>query len=397
VSTATDGARPWDATVELPRIDAAIVSEQRPAPVADEKPPKAQATNRLYALDLMRFGAAMLVVAYHYIYAGGRQTWGADTAALFTSPLRTLASYGWMGVDLFFLISGFVICMTGWGRRLSDFFISRVIRLMPAYVVAVVLTAAVLTLWPPPAGSPRLPQVLGNLTMVQGLLQLNNVDEPYWTLLVELKFYLLFAIVVHAGVTYRRAVAFCLIWTTAAVFAYSADFRLLTALVEPKYASYFVAGIALYLIHRFGPTLLLWGIVAASFVFNTVSLDSRVANMAKAGVPMSWKATVLILAACYLLMIGVALGWFARLRSPVLVTLGALTYPLYLLHMANGQTLIRHLHAHVPHWVLLGMVVAIALLAAYLVNQFAERPLSRVLRRGLRASFEKMRQAESRT
>src|SRR5690348_4370738 len=84
VSTATDGARPWDATVEIPRIDAATVYEQPTTPVADEKPQKAQAVNRLYALDLMRFGAAMLVVAYHYIYAGGRQTWGADTAALFT-------------------------------------------------------------------------------------------------------------------------------------------------------------------------------------------------------------------------------------------------------------------------------------------------------------------------
>lgn len=182
MTTARDdaAARRFDLTVELPTVGSAAPAEETPV----EEVPSPPALPRLYVVDLLRFGAAMMVVLYHYVYAGGRQTWAADTAELFTSPVRAVASYGWVGVDLFFLISGFVICMSGWGRSLSEFFTSRVVRLLPAYLVAVVVTSAVLVLWKPPAGAPRLAEVLGNLTMVQNLLQLRNIDEPYWTLLV---------------------------------------------------------------------------------------------------------------------------------------------------------------------------------------------------------------------
>ncbi|MEV1144588.1 acyltransferase [Micromonospora sp. NPDC049799] len=373
-----------DQTVEIPTL----TERDRPT-----RPTTARAP-RLYVLDLLRFIAAMSVVAYHLLFADARESWSANTADLFGAPLRQAASYGWLGVELFFMISGFVICMSSWGRPLGDFFISRVTRLMPAYLFAVILTASVLVLWPLPGETaPNLPQIIGNLTMVQNLLQVNNIDEPYWTLLIELKFYLLFLIVVAFGVTYRRVLMFCMIWTTLALFAHSADSNLLTMVVEPRFASYFVAGMALYLIHRFGHSLLLWCIVAFSFAVNAVMLDLRVAPLVKAGLPMSWKVSLLLVALFYLLMTGIALGWFAKVQWRGLVTIGALTYPLYLLHSANGRTVIRHLRDDVPPWLLLGGVVGAALLLAYVVHRFVERPLGRALRNGLKSSFEKARAA----
>ncbi|MER7416523.1 acyltransferase [Micromonospora peucetia] len=373
-----------DQTVEFP----APTALDRPTPPATSRAP------RLYVLDLLRFVAAMSVVAYHLLFADARESWGANTADLFGAPLRQAAGYGWLGVELFFMISGFVICMSSWGRPLHDFFISRVTRLMPAYLFAVLLTASVLVLWPQPGEkAPNLPQIIGNLTMVQNLLQVNNIDEPYWTLLIELKFYLLFLIVVAFGVTYRRVLMFCMIWTALALFAHSADSKLLTLVVEPRFASYFVAGMAFYLIHRFGSDLLLWCIVAFSFAVNAVMLDLRVAPLVKAGLPMSWKVSLVLVAFFYLLMTGIALGWFAKIQWRGLVTVGALTYPLYLLHSANGRTVIRQLRDDVPPWLLLGGVVGATLLLAYAVQRFVERPLSRALRNGLKGSFQKARAA----
>ncbi|MFE9188966.1 acyltransferase family protein [Micromonospora sp. NPDC007208] len=375
-------------TVELP-IQAVL--DRPPAPATSRAP-------RLYVLDLLRFLAAMAVVAYHLLFADARESWAADTAILFGAPLRQAASYGWLGVELFFMISGFVICMSSWGRSLSDFFTSRITRLMPAYLFAVLLTASVLLLWPHPGEkAPDLRQIIGNLTMTQNLLQLDNLDEPYWTLLIELKFYLLFLIVIAFGVTYRRVLLFCMVWTTLALIAHSADFKFLTLVVEPRFASYFVAGMALYLMHRFGQSLLLWCIVGFSFAVNAVMLDARVAPLVKAGLPMSWKASLALVTIFYLLMIGIALGWFARIQWRGLATIGALTYPLYLIHSANGRTVIRHLRDDVPPWLLLGGVVIGTLLLAYAVHLFVERPLSRALRNGLKSSFQQVRASSEST
>ncbi|MEJ3745059.1 acyltransferase [Actinomycetes bacterium KLBMP 9797] len=383
-TTADGSALDRAETIEFTPVSVATSTSSATRPRSPE--------GRLYALDLLRFGAAMFVVAYHFVFANSTEVWGTNTASLFTSPVRTLASYGWLGVELFFLISGFVICMSCWGRSLRDFFISRVVRLVPAYLVAVLLTAAVLSLWPPPKGSPNLPTIIGNLTMMQGLLGIQNIDDPYWTLLVELKFYLLFAIVVAFGLTYRRVVLFCMLWATVAIFAYTAQFKPLSMAVEPRYAAYFVAGVALYLIHRFGHSLLLWAIVALTFAVNAVSLERRVAPHRESGLPISWKVALLFLVIFYVLVIGVALGWFSRLRWRGLVTIGALTYPLYLLHMSNGRAVIRQFRDDLPAWVLLAGVVAAALLLAYLVNRFVERPLSPILRRQLHASFDALRE-----
>ncbi len=82
------------------------------------------------------------------------------------------------------------------------------------------------------------------------------VAEVYWTLWAELRFYLLFSLVVWWGLTYRRVVGFCVVWlgavTAAKAFvpdgtrrAHGADDRLRAAVHRP--------GIAFYLMYRFRP------------------------------------------------------------------------------------------------------------------------------------------------
>src|SRR3990170_483158 len=98
--------------------------------------PRAGAGPRLEVLDGLRFLAAMAVLAYHFTTMD--RIWQRPAVDVF--PQQTFA-YGWLGVYLFFLISGFVICMSSWGRGAGAFLVSRAVRLYPAYWLSVVVIA----------------------------------------------------------------------------------------------------------------------------------------------------------------------------------------------------------------------------------------------------------------
>ena len=92
-------------------------------------------SGRVRALDGLRLIAALMVCAYHYTVAKNLEaSWGAPPKSLFPH-LSAVAAYGWLGVQLFFLISGFVICMSAWGRAVGDFFASRVVAALPGVLV----------------------------------------------------------------------------------------------------------------------------------------------------------------------------------------------------------------------------------------------------------------------
>ena len=108
--------------------------------IPQQRGPASAAKPRLRVLDGLRILAAVVVLSAHYVHPA---IWGADNAELF-GPLATASRYGWLGVELFFMISGFVICMSAWGRPLGSYLRSRVIRLGPAYWFCVLATGAVM-------------------------------------------------------------------------------------------------------------------------------------------------------------------------------------------------------------------------------------------------------------
>ncbi|GAA2597516.1 acyltransferase [Winogradskya consettensis] len=346
------------------------------------------APGRIAVLDGLRLIAALMVVAYHYIGydRGAVKPWGAAADRAFPA-LATPASYGWLGVELFFLISGFVICMSAWDRDPGHFLRSRVVRLFPAYWAAALLTFAVLTLWPlvrDPVGPSDL---MVNLTMLQEPLGVRSVDAVYWTLWVEARFYLLFAILVWRGLTVRRAALFGAGWLAAAALATQAGLPALDLIVMPDYAPYFVAGIALFLIHRFGSHAGLWGLVAVAFLLAQHHVLGQTHHVAAdvLGRPLSpWPAFAL-LTAIFAAMSLVATGRLDRVRWRWLTTAGALTYPLYLLHEYIGWTLIAALHTHLGRYPTLALVVTLMLGVAWLLHRYVERPASRLLRKWLSA------------
>ncbi|MFF4422744.1 acyltransferase family protein [Streptomyces sp. NPDC001549] len=350
---------------------------------------------RLAVLDGVRVLAALGVLFYHYFAL--ESAWGKPPAEIFPTAHR-LAVYGWLGVEIFFLVSGFVICMSAWGRSVGDFAVSRVSRLFPAYWAAVAFTSLVLFSWPEVRQVKAFSHVLVNLSMLQGGVGVPNIDDAYWTLFVELKFYILFAIVVMRGVTYRNCVLFCAAWTLAGVVAPTADNGVLSFFAVSPSSPYFIAGIAFYLMRRFRPNAVLWAVVGVQFLLAQHYVHARmISSLGRAATERTpaWPAHLIIVLG-FALMAAIALGALDGVRWRWLPHAGALTYPLYLIHMMAGLTFIHHFRRDVAPVPLVIGVTAAMLLLAWLIHRLVERPLGRRVRDRLRSGVQDIRSATPR-
>ncbi|MFF4342185.1 acyltransferase family protein [Kitasatospora sp. NPDC001540] len=384
---------PPDSSLAAPATPAPAVPVQPAASPA--RPPAARtARPRLYILDGLRLCAALAVLSWHY--AGIERdpaVWGGK-AGTYMPTLHRFANYGWVGVEMFFLISGFVICMSSWGRPLGSFVSSRITRLFPAYWFSVLFLAAVAFLvrvpWNEGLIKGSYSNVITNLTMVQEGTGGMDVDGVYWTLWIELRFYILFGLMAIGGLTYRKVLSFCCGWLLLALLATSTGWQVLDGIFFPRYAPYFIAGVALYMIHRFGGNLLLWGLVGFCWMQAQNQLRFIVADYYWQKV--SYDVAFALVTLAFVVMIGVAVGWFDRIQWKWLVSAGALTYPLYLVHEQFGWQVIRHFHSRVNAYVLVGVLTVSMLVFAWLIHRLIERPASAALRRGLARAFDEVRE-----
>ncbi|MFD6225461.1 acyltransferase family protein [Streptomyces sp. NPDC060232] len=345
---------------------------------------------RLAALDGIRVLAAFSVLFYHY--AALDSAWGEPAEDVFPAA-HAVAVYGWLGVEIFFLVSGFVICMSAWGRTVGDFAVSRVSRLFPAYWAAVVFTSLVLFNWPEVRKIASFSDVVVNLSMLQAGVGVPHVDDAYWTLFVELKFYVLFALVVMRGVTYRNCVLFCGAWTLAGVVAPTVDSGLLSFFAVSSASPYFIAGIAFHLMRRFRPNAVLWAVVGVQFLLAHHHVHARmISSLGRSATQQTpaWPAHVIIVLG-FAVMAAIALGALDRVQWRWLPHAGAVTYPLYLIHMMAGLTAIHHFRGDVaPVPLAIGVTAAMVALA-WLVHRLVERPLGRLLGDSLRRGVQDIR------
>lgn len=371
-----------------PKAPPALRLRTPPAEKPPVSPHRRPAGDRLRALDGLRLLAALMVCLYHFAGKNGEvaSSWGQSPGRLFPT-LSQIAVYGCLGVQFFFVISGFVICMSSWGRTLGDFFRSRAARLYPAYWAAIVLVTAAGFVLPVVAHPLRSDEILVNLTMLQQPMGVPRVLGVCWTLWVEVRFYALFALcVVWRGVTYRRVVLFCCLWTLAGAFARVADHPLTDELVMRDHAPFFIGGLALYLIHRFGSDLLLWGIVGVSFLLGQ---RYSVTALWHPGMDGDFHRDPYVIQVIVLLafaaVAAVALGWTRWANWRWLTVAGVLTYPFYLVHEHLGWFVIRVLHRGwgLGPWVTLALTVAGLLVLAWLMHRFVEKPFGPRLKRAL--------------
>lgn len=175
-----------------------------PAKSAVERGP-----GRFAFIDALRGVAAMSVVVYH-IYKQNLLKY-AETP--FPEPFHTLFVNGYLGVYIFFVLSGFVIAYSVRGYRITPGFVGRFalrrsLRLDPPYWVAMIgailvaLTAQQVAienkLEVPSAGD-----VVAHVFYIQQFLGIPHILGVFWTLCLEIQFYLLY--VVLLGLTQRFA------------------------------------------------------------------------------------------------------------------------------------------------------------------------------------------------
>ena len=349
----------------------------------------ARGRSRLAALDGLRLVAALAVLAYHYTGINLHH-WGVPSREAFPR-LNELTRYGYLGVELFFVISGFVILMTAYGRSVQSFSASRVARLFPAYWVAIVLTVVLQHFWDG-GRSTTWWESLVNLTMIQDAYNIPHIQGAFWTLWYELKFYLLIGVFMLVGITRPRVIAFAVLWPLVGQIAAATDNTFLESLLIPEYAPYFAAGMLMYILHRDGRNVAALLGLAFNFVLcvnQAVGYSARTSELTAGTV--SPVVVALAVAAMFAAVIACTQGPLARLQWRWLTVAGVLTYPLYLVHGQFGFFAIDVLHNRLPPYVTLAVATVGCMLLAYTIHRLVERPLAPGLRRAVQAGLEEVR------
>ncbi len=321
---------------------------------------------RFYEVDLLRFLAAFAVLLFHYTFRGN----AADGLSVLAYPwLVPVTKYGYLGVDLFFIISGFVILMTASAGSTKQFIVSRVVRLYPAYWVCCTLTFVVLHFFPPTRHVTTTVEYLQNMTMLNGLLYIPYVDSVYWSLLVELKFYFLVFLVLLAGQIHRTKWLLGL-WFVAYMAAETLHLNRVAFVFFPEFAPYFIAGAAVFLVTKEGMDLYKGVLIVACYFAVAFHSNNGIADM-QAHYHTSFSVWVVraTQAAFFVLFYLLVTGRLTALASKRFFVLGTLTYPLYLIHQNIGFALFNALAPKVNVHVVLWGVTALMIGAAYVVTR----------------------------
>jgi len=352
-------------------------------------------TEKFDNINLLRAFAALAVVVYHVIEHGH---WTQFPVA---GPLVTFR-IGWIGVDLFFAISGFVIAYSALllyrkapGTFQREYWLRRVSRIVPLYVLTMAAWIAL--------GSPEFLARSASwwaLQLASHLLFIHNwsaathgaIDGVNWTLGVEMQFYLLVAVLIRwidrapGWRIWLWCIAIAWAWRAGAVILHAGEagplFMWTTQL--PGALDEFGAGIFLakWVLEgrvRIPAPRLSWAIGTAVFGYTAVSIYwQRADYWIFPAMVVFWRTAFAAFLLCLLglaisLPQSIAYKWLRPVDH-----LGEVSYGIYLWHLFAVQYVIhvagyRHVESLVG-------VVALTLLAASLSWRYFEKPLMRAAR-----------------
>ncbi|MGH6835806.1 MAG: acyltransferase family protein [Methylocella sp.] len=349
-------------------------------------------SNQIYGLDFIRFAAALLVAVYHFAFTnwvlpdGDLHAFLPATPGL--PPGYRFTWVGWIGVEIFFALSGFVIAYSCHTETTRTFIIKRFLRLTPAMWISATI-CGVLSVW------------LGfNTFSKASLLTLKSavffpvgplIASQMWTLPIEISFYAVLAIMLAVGwkeSLERLAIVLALCsgayWITES-FGFRYLHPRLTQLLLLEHGCHFALGLLLWCAvkDRLTPQRLVMMTVCVATGFlqigNTAVSEIPYGDRLPLAVPIGvWLTAVALiyLSARY----NIQADHYLAPHKKLVRQIGLLTYPLYLIHKHVGGAVL-----FLAHRASIGFAsaVVLALLASiafsWLVTVFPEPALKRLL------------------
>ncbi len=313
---------------------------------------------RIVFANQLRGVAAVAVATSHllgvYWLIRGAVTWATLTPPLEgpNSPWVGLIQHPWFnlgpfGVGLFFLISGLVIPISleqfGPGR----FLVARVLRIYPVYVVALLIELLVLrgnaALWHRafPFGGWT---IASNLLLIQDLVHQPSLDLVNWTLAIELRFYVVMALV--AGAVRRGSVVVLFAIAGAALLMNVAVARGVFGAAGPDTLGYAVSMEPLFIV------FMLMGVLFNYHLRGRLGSAGLVVALAAMGVifALCWRISAIVGQwpgvtmnyGCALLLFG---GLYAVRRhvpnNRLLDAMAAISFPFYCVHSLVGYSVLK--------------------------------------------------------
>ena len=321
-------------------------------------------------LDILRFLAALGVVNFHYF--------------LGLTDKLSWYRYGNLGVQLFFMISGFVIAQSVAHASLKTFAIGRFIRLFPIFWILCSVTY-IFTLLMPNGVPVSFPEYLISMTMLGDKLSAalgygGIVDPSYWTLAVELIFYTAIGIFV-ALFSWKNIRYFLWGWlfVSALSFLCSLDQTFLAKLLLVRHASYFILGVTLMLILTDTSSVRQKAIDKLLFIV-TLVYSTCISFVALPPYFIPNKLDDILIAAMHpvlfaLMCIFIYISRYITNQKHIRIyaAIGGMTYPLYLLHQTIGRTLLDYFKDYATH-ITRGMILMLVMiLISYVVYVYDKK------------------------
>ena len=299
-------------------------------------------TNRLYGLDVLRLLMALSVLFYHFGFRGPAH---GDMPTLdLPLWLAEASKYGYLGVSVFFMISGFVIAYSAEGRTATEFAIARFSRIYPTFLVCMTVTFFAVSWAGTPQISASFTDYLANLVLVSRVFGHPFMDGAYWSIVLEVIFYGWVFLFMITGLFQSHKRTILGVWLAVSYLnATVLHLGILDLLLITKYSGFFIAGIAIYELRK-KPSVVLWGIFILAMLLALYTSYQGMIGLENE-FHIAFSLTVLV---AIVLLSPVVFAAFLALKVPdhsvwFATLCGGVSYPLYLVHQHIGYVIFYHL------------------------------------------------------
>ena len=335
--------------------------------------------NRFYALDLLRFFAAFAVVMYHYTY---RKLPSVVDQSTF-EYIGEISKFGYLGVNIFFMISGFVILLSAMNRNATQFAISRSTRLYPTYWVCVTITSIILISLNGDAANIDFVKYVANMSMLNDYVGIGNIDSVYWTLQAEIKFYLcIFILVLFGWVKHYKAWISVWLAVTVTYWLFGEPY-FMGWFISPFYSCYFIAGATFYLAMKNGYRPFYIIVIVISYFLAAANSSQQLDSYIKSPNDIDRFIAVLLLSFFYWVFYLFSKNKINLPKRKYILLLGGVTYPLYLLHAKAGKTIFDLIVNYIDPYLSLFLLFSFMLALSLIIHLYIEKKLSNLIKNKL--------------